>query len=204
MITFTQTWWNKNVKSKINVFKSWIGNEDAESKCYIARYLQSKQYNTFIDVGCGTATMSKCLLNHKLSLEYTGVDSCDYLINLGKENNITIINSDVRNMSNIINSKYDFGFSRHVLEHQESFSLALSELIRVSKYEACHIFFIKPEEVEIINYDPINNLYHNKYSIVDINTFLQNNTKVTSWEWVNINDNEIALHIILDFNKCIE
>lgn len=197
----TQTWWNTNVKSQINVFKNWIGDENAESKCYVAKYLQSKKYNTFLDVGCGTATMSKCLLDHKLALQYTGVDSCEYLINLGKENSINIINSDVRNMNNILNSSYDFGFSRHVLEHQESFSLALSELIRVSKYEACHIFFIKPLETERINYDLSNNLYHNTYSIHDINAFLQNNKKVTSWEWYNINNNEVALHIIIDDTK---
>jgi ubiquinone/menaquinone biosynthesis C-methylase UbiE len=195
-----QTWWNENIKSQINVFKNWVGDETAESKRYAAKYLRSKQYNTFLDVGCGTATMSKCLLDHKLALQYTGVDSCDYLINLGKEHGIDIINSDVRNMNNILTSSYDFGFSRHVFEHQESFNPALSELIRVSKYEACHIFFIKPSETQLIHYNSNNNLYHNTYSIHDINAFLQNNKKVNYWEWVNINKGEVALHIILSEN----
>jgi ubiquinone/menaquinone biosynthesis C-methylase UbiE len=192
-----QTWWNRNIESKLNIFKFWIGDENAESKLYIARYLANKSYKTFLDVGCGTATMKSCLSNNGISIQYTGVDSCEYLINLAKRSGIEIINSDVRNMNNILDSSYEYGFSRHVFEHQESFRMALDELIRVSKYEASHIFFIKPSDREVIKYTKIDNLYHNIYSRVDIDTHLQYHKKVNSWKWVDINAQEIALHIIL-------
>jgi ubiquinone/menaquinone biosynthesis C-methylase UbiE len=193
---FQQTWWNDNIHSKINEFRQWVGDETAQSKQYIKAFLQGKGYYTFLDVGCGTATLNKCIKD-ELKMVYTGVDSCTYFIDLGSKDNINIINSDVRNMAVIPDSTYDFGFARHIFEHQESFNLALSELIRVSIYEACHIFFIKPGQTEEKNFDSAVKLYHNRYSISEINNYLKTNIKVASWEWVHINDKEVALHIKL-------
>jgi len=199
---FKQTWWNDNIKSKINEFKQWVGDETAESKQYIKSYLRSKKYQSFLDVGCGTATMKKCIKD-ELNIEYTGVDSCTYFIEMGLKANIKIIDSDVRNMSAIADSSYDFGFARHIFEHQESFNDVLSELIRVSTYEACHIFFIKPGQTEEKNFDPAVKLFHNRYSIHEINAYLKTNKKVQTWEWVHINNSEIALHMTLATSKML-
>ena len=193
---FEQTWWNSHAENKISEFKDWVGDEHAHSKRYIKFYLNRHAYKSFLDVGCGNATLYNPIKNY-LKIEYTGVDSCKFFIDSGLKNGIHIIESDVRDMSCIHDSSYDFGFSRHVFEHQESFNPALSELIRVSKHEACHIFFIKPADVKKISFDPAQKLYHNTYAKNDIDAYLKNNKKVVSWSWVSINDNEEALHIIL-------
>jgi ubiquinone/menaquinone biosynthesis C-methylase UbiE len=193
---FEQTWWNSHAEANIDQFKEWVGDENAQSKKYIRFYLTRNPYTSFLDVGCGNATLYEPINNH-LKIQYTGVDSCKFFIDSGLKQGINIIDSDVRHMECIADSSYDFGFSRHVFEHQESFKPALSELIRVSKCEACHIFFIKPLDVEKISFDENMNLYHNIYSTSDINTYLNNNKKVASWSWASINDKEIALHIIL-------
>jgi hypothetical protein len=69
-------------------------------------------------------------------------------------------------------------------------------MIRIGKFEACHIFFIKPHSNKTVtNHD--GTLYHNTYSIQEIESFLSRNPKVSSWKWVDINKEENALHILL-------
>lgn len=190
-----QTWWNTNIHKRLDVFKSWVGDENAESKLYITNYLKKKHYTSLIDLGCGNATLYSCFKNNKLDISYTGVDSCDFFIKTNNSLGINTLAGDIRNLTGISDSEYDIGFSRHTLEHQPTFNNELNELIRISKFEACHIFFIKPSDICKINYDSASNLYHNVYSRIEINDFLENHKKVKSWNWADINTNEIALHI---------
>ena len=73
----------------------------------------------------------------------------------------------------------------------------MSELLRVSKKEMTHIFFIKPSAIENISYSQHENLYHNCYSKDSIEQFLIEHPKVASWNWVDINDTECALHVYM-------
>jgi ubiquinone/menaquinone biosynthesis C-methylase UbiE len=193
-----QTWWNDNAVNLMGLFKSWVGDENAESKVYMANYLKNKNYYTLIDCGCGNGTFYYTLKNNNINIEYTGVDSCEYFIELNTSNGIKMINSDIRNID-ISDNSYDIVFSRHVIEHQPEFNIILNEFIRIGKKEVCHIFFIKPhnETEDKINYDNKSNLYHNNYSKKSIENFLSKNKKISSWNWIEINDKENALHIYL-------
>ena len=70
-------------------------------------------------------------------------------------------------------------------------------MIRVAEKYVVHIFFIKPGETEKINYWDAENLYHNTYSKDDIEKYLSKNSKVKSFEWMDINKDENALVISL-------
>ena len=191
-----QTWWNTNINNQIYDFKIWVGDENAESKIYMAKYLQSKSYTSLMDAGCGNATFNTTLKNYNISLHYTGVDSCQYFIELNSKNNIEMIYADIRQIP-LLDSSYDIVFSRHTFEHQPNFDIILDELIRIASKEMCHIFFIKPSSIQCINYDKIVDLYHNIYSKSIIEEHLMKNKKVKYWSWNNINEKECALHVYL-------
>jgi ubiquinone/menaquinone biosynthesis C-methylase UbiE len=191
-----QTWWNNNINFKIEQFKNWVGNSDAESKIYMAKYLKTKNYTSLLDAGCANATFNDTLKKNNINLEYTGVDSCQYFIELNRKNGLKMIDSDIRKIS-VSDNSYDIVFSRHTFEHQPNFDIILDELIRISSKEICHIFFIKPKDEQIIKYDEPSNLYHNIYSKILIEEHLLKNKKVKNWIWIDINENECALHVYL-------
>lgn len=192
-----QTWWNKHVQEQLDTFNGWIGDEDAQSRVYIVEYLKNKPYETIVDLGCGNAILYHSLKKNNVNIEYTGVDSCNFFVETNNKLNINTLFGDIRKLTGINDSTYDIGFSRHTLEHQPTFELELNEMIRISKYEACHIFFIKPDSDPEVKYEKESDLYHNKYSKKRINNFLKARKKVKSWDWIDINENECALHIIL-------
>jgi len=80
-----------------------------------------------------------------------------------------------------------------VLEHLPTYKDALNEMIRVASKYVVHIFFIKPTDSEKIVYDEPNNLYHNRYVKEEIEDFISSNETVESFEWVDIDEKEVAL-----------
>jgi ubiquinone/menaquinone biosynthesis C-methylase UbiE len=191
-----QTWWNQYAKNKLNEFKGWVGDDQAESKVYMANYLKGRDYRSIFDAGCATATFYDTITKSGISMNYTGIDSCTYFVNANKAHGITMIESDIRQIP-VPDNTVDICFSRHTFEHQSNFKDIMTELLRISKKEMTHIFFIKPSDAEQINYSEHDNLYHNCYSKDAINVFLSNHSKVTNWTWVEINDMECALHVYL-------
>ena len=191
-----QTWWNQHVHSKMDDFHQWVGDSHAESKEYMATYLQKKTYHSLIDAGCGNATFYDTLQHNGINIQYIGVDSCQYFIEHNTTQGITMIESDIRHTP-LLDSYVDIVFSRHTFEHQPHFKEIMKELLRIAKKEMTHIFFIKPSEKETIHYTAHDNLYHNCYSKQDIEAFLQEHSKVDHWTWVDINEKECALHVYL-------
>ena len=191
-----QVWWNKHAESQYNTFKDWVGNENAPTKKYSAEYCFKKGYTSVVDMGCADSTFLRSLQNVDPTIQYMGVDSCTFFVNMNKQNNIPVIECDITNIPELSDSSFDICFSRHTIEHQPSFEPLLKEMIRIGKKEACHIFFIKPDENPTsINFG--NDLYHNRYSRADIETYLLTNTKVRAHEWIQFGD-EVALHILLN------
>lgn len=200
---FKQTFWNNFMSNTtLHVFNDWVKDSEAESKIYLYNYLQTTDYSSIIDMGCGTGTIYLGLQARDMKVDYTGVDSCDFFLNDLSSKGINVLNSDIRKIIQVEDNSYDIAFGRHVLEHQDNFKDLLSEMIRIGKKEALHIFFIKPlNEAEKISYDSHKDLYHNVYSNVDINNFLSSHPKVKSHKWVDINDKECALHICFKQSK---
>jgi len=193
-----QTWWNQYAEKQYNQFREWVGNEDEESKVYSAEYCIQKRYKTVIDLGCGDATFFRTIKTRHPSITYVGVDSCDFFVNLCNTNHIPVVKSDIRSIPTIPDSSIDFVFSRHTWEHQPECQSILREMIRLAKHEACHIFFIKPHmEPTKIVYEKEIDLHHNVYSKIELERVLSSIPKVKEWHWVDINEKEVALHIMV-------
>ena len=194
-----QTYWNKFINDNtINTFNGWVGNYNTESKNVFYKFLNENNITSVLDVGCGTATIYDGIQQNCMrTIKYIGVDSCDYFVNMGKNKNV--IKSDIRNIP-FNDDNFEVVFGRHILEHQSDFESTLKEMIRLSNKFVVHIFFLKPSrdgeiEQNIINYDNNQDLYHNIFSKKLIELFLQNNIKVKSFKFENINIKENMLVI---------
>lgn len=195
---FKQTWWNDNVEKMIGTFNMWIGNENANTKLYSRLYIYNKEFKSIVDLGCANASMYDGFKKEMYNIDYTGVDSCIYLIEQNKQRGINCILSDVIKTPFDDNS-FDISYSRHIIEHQPEFRKYLQETIRISKKEVLHIFFKIPgDDKENIFYTENDNLYHNTYCKKDIEKYLENHLRVKEFSWEKLNnDEECALHIIL-------
>lgn len=197
---FIQTWWNENIKSEDNVFYNWICDSEALTKVYARKHIIQKQYKSILDVGCANATMFYGFRNDKYTIDYTGIDSCKYLVKKNINNDINVILGNV-NRTIFKDSLFDVVFSRHIVEHQPTCEPLLLETIRIAKKEVIHIFFKKPHHStstpHIINYEKTSNLYHNTYSSFLIEYLLSHHQKVNKFTWNDISNDECVLHIIL-------
>lgn len=193
MTQFKQTWWDNNLPKRFEEFNSWIGDENAQSKVFIRNFVKLEKYLSLIDIGCGTATEYFAYKNEYPELKYLGVESSEILYNLNLKNGVPMILASAES-TNLCDNHSEVVFSRHVLEHQPDFRPILGEMIRLASQTAIHVFFITPgENVEHIGYDPIENLYHNRYCKKDIEDFVDLNDKVIGVTWVKINETETAL-----------
>ena len=192
-----QTYWNTSIKNQMSTFVEWVGDSKAMSKIYAGAYCKEKGFRNVADLGCGTATFYTTLQDADPTIRYLGVDSCRFFILNALKQNIPILESDIRDISDLSDSSFDLCFTRHTLEHQPTFREVLREAIRVGRLEACIIFFIKPGASEVIHYDNSSNLYHNQYSITDIEAELMQNPKVVQWTWKELDEYENVLHIQL-------
>lgn len=183
------TWWNQNIESKMNDFKSWIGDFNYPSKIYCRNYIAGKQYKSVIDCGCGLATDFFGFKNDKYKIDYVGLDSCKHLVELNRQYGITMIEAELENGLSIPSNSYDCVYCREVFEHLSHYKTALSEFIRIATKEIIVVFFIKPDEdEEKINYWQEEDLYHNKYNKKQLEEFILNDPKVDRLFWHEIDD----------------
>lgn len=192
---FKQTWWDDNLNTHMGIFKTWIGDFNAQSKVKIRNHVFEKNYKSIADFGCGVATEYYGYKNDAYEIDYIGIDSSVILNEKNKSEGVPMILSDVDNVP-LNDNSYEVSFSRHVWEHQPSYKPCLDEMIRIAEKEVIHVFFIKPN-VEIINYDPTQNLYHNTFDKNEIENYCYENNKVKNVYWLDINEQECSIHIEL-------
>lgn len=195
---FNQTWWNNNLNNpqKFNEYIGWLGSKDSDSRIFIRENIKDLNIKSIADFGCGPCVEYTALKSEKYEFDYLGIDSCLHLKEVNESKGISFLNAPVEK-TGLEDSSYELSYSRHVFEHLPTFKDALKEMIRVSNKYVVHIFFMKPGDEDKENYWEEENLYHNKYSISSIETYLKKNKKVQSFEWVDINKDENALVITL-------
>ena len=196
---FEQTWWNKNLKNKsrYNDYRGWLGDLNAPSRVFIRENIQDMGIKSIADFGCGPCLEYIGLKENGYKFDYLGIDSCIHLKEENESKGINFINKPIEE-TGLEDNSYELSYSRHVYEHLPTYKDALTEMIRVASKYVVHIFFITPtEEEEKINYWPEENLYHNVYQKSDIESFLNENSKVESFEWLDITEKETAIVITL-------
>lgn len=187
---FKQTWWDNNLKTRFNEYLGWLGDSSADSRKFIKQYIKDLNIHSLVDFGCGPAIEYYNLKNDNYNITYLGVDSCLHIKELHEKNNVPFLYSNVEE-SGLNENMSELSYTRHVLEHLPTYSKLLDEMIRISSKYIVVIFFIKPSNEERINFNAVDNLYHNMYNKSDIEHFIDN--KISTYRWFDINDKEIAL-----------
>lgn len=182
------SWWNNNAKERINDFKVWTGDLNQPSKIYFRQHVINNNYKSMIDCGCGLAEDFFGFQQDQYQIEYTGLDSCKFFIETNLSKNIKMVDAELDGNLPLSDNSYDCVYCREVLEHLPHYKNAISELIRIAKKEVIIVFFIPPGDSEDINYWQEQDLYHNKYSILDMENYLLKNSKVKGFFWKDIDD----------------
>lgn len=135
----------------------------------------AEPYETILDYGCGSATTLEALLNHKyLLLQYTGVDVIPKNIAWCQENFKGFrfhVNKDLHKI-NESDRSFDIVYSRHVVDHMNSFEAAMDEHCRVAKRLVVVVLwttFVESDEHQIKNIVdqrglPTEKTYPNEYT----------------------------------------
>lgn len=197
-------WWNKNVESRVDDFKKWLEDDKALDTKYCREYIINKKYKSILDCGSGFCVNYYAFKDDKYEIKYTGVDSCDYLVDLNKQNGIEVLRANVEKPLPIEDCSYDIVYTRSVLEHLPHYATFVNEMIRVAKNEVIIIFFITPtdKEDDCDNYWPEEDLYHNHYNLTKLENFIKSNSKVNNIFWNREFEdggqyNKSILHIIM-------
>lgn len=193
------SWWNKNIPGeRLEEFKSWLTKGHQTDRVYCRKHIAEQQYKSFLDCGCGIAVEYFGFKTDNYPIEYTGLDSCTYLIELNKSHGIQMIDAELDNPLPIKDNAYDCVYAREIMEHLQYHRRTLDELIRVAKKEVVVTWFIRPDhEPEDIRYRADEDLYHNKYNIDLLEKFILSNDKVESISWHEPNEKHLVLHIKL-------
>lgn len=192
------TWWNQFAEVRLEDFKIWTGDFNQPGKVYFRNHVATKNYQSLIDCGCGVAADYYAFKQDGYTIEYTGLDSCNFFIKLNRENGIQMVEAELEKTLPITDNSYDLVYCREVIEHLSFYEKTISEFIRIGKKEVLILWFIKPDNAgEQINYWAAEDLYHNKYNLNKLENFILDNSKVKNLEWININEKQDALHIYL-------
>ena len=149
-----------------------------------------KDYETFLDVGCGSGTTIDALLALKKAICYKGVDFIGhriewlkekylpYTFGMGLKPDTTFEVEDARYLREKDKS-WDTVWSRHVIDHVDSFEKTMDEHCRVAKKRViCILWYALTDadehRITHVTYDGIvyKDEYLNQYSKSKIKTYL--------------------------------
>lgn len=194
-----QTWWDRHAIEQIELFTHWIGDHTAPSKVAARQYVISQGYKSILDCGCGTCSEYYGYKQDAPELAYFGVDSCLDLVALASKKGIpNVVYGDLESLP-FADNFADVVYIRHVLEHLEGYESALKDAIRVASREVLVNWFIRcTDEDDLLNYDPVLDLRHNRYNRLKLETFLSSQSEVEGFCWSECgNPDEELLHIKL-------
>lgn len=197
------TWWNKNIPGKrLEEFESWLKEGVQSDRIYCRKYVAEKQYKTLLDCGCGIAIDYYGFKDDNYPIKYVGLDSCYYLVDRHRANDIQMIEAELDKPLPIRDSTYECVYGREIMEHLQYYRRTLDEFIRVASKEVIISWFIRPDhEPEDIRYRQDEDVFHNKYNIDQLEKFVLSNDKVESLSWHEPNEKHIVLHIIMKPEK---
>jgi len=176
----------------------------------IKKYVEPEM--NFLDYGCGSATTLEAMLDYwkgqfetGLPIKYLGVDIIPKNIDWCRENfkipwQVSFeVNPSLHKIDQSDKS-FDIVYSRHVVDHMESFEKAMYEMKRVSKNLIITVFWVPmsnqdEHEIKNIDYRPSGgklypNEYTNSYSRKKVMEYLKSDS---NWELLELAE-EIGTH----------
>lgn len=179
------SWWDRNYKR--GDFRSWLTNEGSFSRSILTDLV--RPYESVLDCACGTCLDYFEYKKKLIPVKYKGVDSCQGLVDEAKTFGIDCDLGSIEELPYEDNS-FDIVTGRHILEHLDYYEKAISEMCRVARYEVAIVFFLPPQEVEVLEKDVNLNfeVNVNKYGIAKLEQFAM---KFGSIEWVSVGNERI-------------
>lgn len=195
-------WWQLSLDKTVPFerFASWLGDVDAQSRVAMRQYVKEKGYKTLLDVPSGLCIDYFGFQRDGLCIQYYGLDITQKLVKKAQKQGIDVAWGNIERMPYPDNT-FDITYARHIVEHLPYYEKALSELIRVAKYETLIVFFIPPtHKNDFIDYDKLDGhmVYHNRYNREKLEQYVLSHSKVNSIEWTVLSDNEEILHVFLN------
>lgn len=182
------SWWDDNFTR--GDFRSWLTNEGSFSRSILTDLVRG--YNSVLDCACGTCLDYFEYKKKLIPVKYKGIDSCKGLVEEAKTFGIDCDLGDIEALP-YEDGSFDIVTARHILEHLDYYERALSEMCRVARYEVVVVFFLPPQEPEVLERDGALNMAVsvNKYSKSKVEQFAMQFGEV---EWVSVG-NEVILRI---------
>lgn len=188
------SWWDRNYK--LGQFRSWLTNEGSFSRSILTDLVRG--YDSVLDCACGTCLDYFEYKKKLIPVKYKGVDSCQGLVDEAKTFGIDCDLGSIEDLP-YKDKSFDIVTARHILEHLDYYEKAISEMCRVAKYEVAIIFFLPPQEIEVLEKDA--NLNYevnvNKYSKAKVEEFARMFGEV---EWISVGS-EVILKIKKETKK---
>ena len=133
---------------KFHEFQSWVGPYTVPTKRWIINRLNEWDADSITELGCGAGEIYEGIKIAELNVDYTGVDSCEYLLKIAKAKGASVVESDIMEY---VGHHTDVVYSRHVLEHLDDFSSVEKcfDVVAVIKPKwFVNVFFAPPGDVE--------------------------------------------------------
>lgn len=185
-------WWenNLNLSSMKHQFSSWLEQSDVDSRKTIFDFIKDSNTHTVLECGPGTFIDYNLFFSKNLDVTYSAIDITPKIVEQGIALGLDIELSSIANI-NKSNSSYELVYCRHVLEHQDYFSKALDEMLRVSNKYVAVAFWLLSDHNTVINYDSFNKLYHNSYSKQDIESHLKQQGFL--YQWISCSNDKVLI-----------
>ena len=182
------SWWDRNYKR--GDFRSWLTSEGSFSRSILTDLVRG--YDSVLDCACGTCLDYFEYKKKLIPVKYKGIDSCQGLVDEAKTFGIDCDLGSIEALP-YEDKSFDIVTARHILEHLDYYEKAISEMCRVARYEVAIIFFLPPQEVEVLEKDSNLNfeVNVNKYSKAKLEEFAR---MFGSIEWVTVGS-EVILRI---------
>jgi len=182
------SWWDDNYTR--SDFRSWLTNEGSFSRSILTDLVRG--YSSVLDCACGTCLDYFEYKKKLIPVKYKGIDSCKGLVDEAKTFGIDCDLGDIEHLP-YKDESFDIVTGRHILEHLDYYEKALSEMCRVAKYEVAIIFFLPPQENEVLEKDPALKyaVNINKYGKKKLVTFASQFGEVS---WVSVGS-EVIMRI---------
>jgi len=182
------SWWDDNYKR--SDFRSWLTDKGSYSRSVVTGI--AKRYRSVLDCASGTCLDFFKYQADEVKIKYKGLDSCQGLVDEARTFGIDCDLGDIEALP-YKDKSYDVVTARHILEHLDYYEKALSEMCRVAKYEVVVVFFLPPQDEEVLEKD--RNLNYavnvNKYGGKKLEEFCK---KFGSIEWIKVGS-EVILRI---------
>ncbi len=193
-----EQWWQQCLENRVSIatFEEWLGNYNSKSRVAMRRHIKEKGYKSILDVPSGLCIDYFGLNHDGITIAYQGVDITPKLVDLAQKQNLSVIQGDIKSLP-FLDNQFEICYSRHILEHLDSYEQAINSLIRVASREVFITFFIQPKDTQVIRSALVDGylLYHNIYCKPELEHFIQSNPKVSKMEWEEVDENEVILHI---------